>query len=524
MNERAIFFEALDLEGHAERAAFLAQACAGDAALRRRIEALLRCHANAGDFLASPAPQQLAAAPDTAGSGPGILAPSHRPGSLGRLGHYEMLEVVGQGGMGVVYRAEQQQPVRRQVALKVLRPGMDSRQVIARFEAERQALALMNHPNIARVLDAGEAPPAYGGGPPRPYLVMELVEGVPLTNFCDRQRLTPRERLGLFASVCSAIQHAHTKGVIHRDIKPSNVLVALVDGLPVVKVIDFGIAKAQERLTDKTLVTGVSQVVGTPLYMSPEQVEPGAVDVDTRSDVYSLGSLLYELLTGTTPFDRERLREASFDELRRLIHEEEPPRPSARVGTLGAAAGALSEQRRTDPRQLAQLLRGELDWVVMRCLEKDRSRRYQTADALARDVVRYLADEPVEACPPSATYRLGKFLRKHRRPLVTAAAFLGLLVAGGLLAGGQAVQSERDRAERTARRSQEVRDALGRVAVLRERARASGDMGEWAQARGEAGRAAALAETGPVEPGLAEQVNDLRRELDEEDDDRRVID
>src|SRR5262245_14997480 len=420
--------------------------------------------------------------------------------------------------MGSVYVAQQTEPVKRAVAVKVIKAGMDSKAVLARFEAERQALALMDHPNIARVLDGGATPSG------RPFFVMELFEGVPITQFCDQNRLTPRRRLELFAQVCSAIQHAHTKGVIHRDVKPSNVLVALIDGLPVVKVIDFGIAKAQERLTDKTLVTGAAQVVGTPLYMSPEQAEPGAVDVDTRSDVYSLGALLYELLTGTTPFDRERLREAPFDELRRIIREEEPPRPSARVGAVGAEALALSEQRRTDPRQLGRLLRGELDWVVMKCLEKDRSRRYQTADALARDVARYLADEPVEACPPSAAYRLGKLLRKHRRPLVTAAAFLGLLVAGGLLAGWRAVHSERDRAERTARRSQEVRDALGRAAVLRERARASGDVGKWAEARALARRAEALAETGPVEPGLAEQVNDLRRELDEEDDDRRVID
>jgi tetratricopeptide (TPR) repeat protein/serine/threonine protein kinase len=543
MNERTIFFETLDLDD-AERVAFLDRACGGDAALRQRIEALLRCHAKAGDFLASPAPEQLAAGADTpegdpGPSGherqprrpegplaPGFLAPSHRPGSLGRLGHYEVLEVVGQGGMGIVYRAEQQQPVRRRVALKVLRPGMDSlRQVIARFEAERQALALMEHPNIARVLDAGEAPPAFAGGLPRPYFVMELVEGVPLTDFCDQQRLTPRERLGLFTNVCQAVQHAHQKGIIHRDLKPSNVLVARVDGVPVVKVIDFGIAKAiDQRLTDKTLETGIAQVIGTPLYMSPEQAGLGLLDVDTRSDIYSLGVLLYELLTGTTPFDRERLSKASFDELRQIIREEEPPRPSARLSTLGPAAVTLSEQRRTDPRQLGELLRGELDWVVMKCLEKQRSHRYQTADALARDVGRYLADEPVEACPPSAGYRLGKFLRKHRRPLVTAVAFLVLLAAAGVLAGWHVVREARaeiDRAVDQAKRDGAVRDALGQVRALRQEARKERDTSKLARAREQAQRAQALVESGPADEGLVAQVRQVQEELDEEQKDYR---
>jgi serine/threonine-protein kinase len=526
----SIFFAALERAPAAQRAAFLDEACAGDEGLRRRVERLLAAHPQVGDFLERPVAEgaELAAfAPATNPSAPAPAdqRPSEAPGAV--LGPYRLLEPLGEGGFGIVYRAEQQQPVRRRVALKVLRPGMEGRPVIARFEAERQALALMDHPNIARVLDAGEAAPAYLGGPPRPYFVMELVEGVPLTEFCDRERLTPRERLELFLSVCRAVQHAHQKGIIHRDIKPSNVLANRQDGVAVVKVIDFGIAKAlQQRLTDKTLVTGVAQVVGTPLYMSPEQAEPGAVDIDTRTDIYSLGVLLYELLTGTTPFDRERLRGASLDELRRIICEEEAPRPSARVSTLGPAAATLSEQRRTDPRQLGQLLRGELDWVVMKCLEKDRSRRYETADALAKDVARYLADEPVEACPPSASYRLGKFLRKHRRQLITAAAFLSLVAAGGLLAGWQAVreaEAERDRALEQARRTAAVRDTLDRVRALREDARKEQDPGRWAKAREQAQRALALVESGPADAALAAQVKQVQDELDDEEKDRRLV-
>jgi len=509
---QSIFGEALECASPAEQAAYLDRACGGDTALRARVEALLRAHQKAGHFLQGP-------------SAPADGSCTEASGMV--LGPYQLQELLGEGGFGMVYRAEQRQPVRRQVALKVLRPGMDGRQVIARFEAERQALALMNHPHIARVLDAGEASPAYPGGPPRPYFVMELVEGVPLTDFCDRERLTPRERLGLFTSVCQAVQHAHQKGIIHRDLKPSNVLVSRQDGVPVVKVIDFGIAKAlEQRLTDKTLVTGAAQVIGTPLYMSPEQAEPGAVDIDTRSDIYALGVMLYELLTGTTPFDRERLGAASFDELRRIIREEEPPRPSTRISTLGPKAVTLSEQRRTDPRQLGQLLRGELDWVVMKCLEKDRSRRYETADALARDVARYLADEPVEACPPSVGYRLGKLLRKHRRPLVTAAAFLVLLAVAGVLAGWQVVRearAERDQAVERAKRDGAVRDALDRARALREEARKEKDAGKWARAREQAQRALTVVESGPADEALAAQVRQVQGELDEELKDRRLV-
>jgi serine/threonine protein kinase/tetratricopeptide (TPR) repeat protein len=428
MNEESIFLEALKKEAPGERAAFLDQACAGDADLRRSIDMLLHAHAKAGRFLHS-VPEDGRTMNEAALEGPGTV-----------IGPYKLLEQIGEGGFGVVYMAEQQEPIRRKVALKVLKPGMDSRQVIARFEAERQALALMDHPNIARVFDAGTT----GSG--RPYFVMELVKGIPLTDFCDQGQLGVCERLGLFVSVCQAVQHAHQKGVIHRDIKPSNVLVTLHDGVPVVKVIDFGIAKALgQQLTDKTLFTGFAQLVGTPLYMSPEQAALSGLDVDTRSDIYSLGVLLYELLTGTTPFDRERLKEVGFDELRRIIREEEPPKPSTRISTLGQAATTVSAQRQSDPKRLSRLFRGELDWIVMKALEKDRSRRYETASAFAADVERYLADEPVLACPPSARYLLGKLARRHKVALttawlVTAALLLG--TAGSLWQAHEARQAQ----------------------------------------------------------------------------------
>jgi serine/threonine protein kinase len=412
---KEVFGRALELADPAERARYLDQACGGDAGLRAEAEALLAAHDRAGSFLAGAAAPDRTADEQPAGGHPGEV-----------IGPYTLREPLGEGGMGLVFVAEQQSPVRRKVALKVLKPGMDSRQVVARFEAERQALALMDHPHIARVFDGGATPSG------RPYFVMELVKGVPITQFCDEQRLTPRQRLGLFADVCRAVQHAHTKGVIHRDIKPSNVLVTSHDGRPVAKVIDFGIAKAVgQQLTDKTVYTQLTQLVGTPLYMSPEQAGQSGLDVDTRTDVYALGVLLYELLTGTTPFDQARFRRVGFDEMRRIIREEEPPRPSTRVSTLGRAASTVCAQRRSDPRRLSRLFRGELDWVVMKCLEKDRNRRYETAGALARDVERYLADEPVQARPPSAAYRLRKFVRRNR-VLVSAAAAAGLVAAAGL--------------------------------------------------------------------------------------------
>jgi eukaryotic-like serine/threonine-protein kinase len=360
------------------------------------------------------------------GLGPAVdvAPPAERVGAT--VGRYKLLERIGEGGFGVVYMAEQQTPVRRKVAVKVMKPGLDSAQVVARFEAERQALALMDHPNIAKVLDAG----ATDAG--RPYFVMELVHGVPITDFCDRNDLPPHNRLELFAQVCRAVQHAHTKGIIHRDIKPTNVLVTLHEGVPVPKVIDFGVAKATGgRLTDRTLFTHFQQMVGTPLYMSPEQAEMTGVDVDTRSDVYSLGVLLYELLTGTTPLDKDRLKSAGFDEVRRIIREEEPPRPSTRLSTMGQQAGGVPTARpKGDPGRLGRFARGELDWIAMKALEKDRARRYETASGLAADVERYLNDQPILARSPSATYRLGKFVRRNRGPVTAAAALLLVLCLG----------------------------------------------------------------------------------------------
>src|SRR3954454_5445292 len=386
MTERQIFLAALKQPTAGERAAFLDQACGSDANLRGHIEALLAEHEQLGSYLESP----VAAGQRTVDEPP----ITERPGTV--IGAYKLLQQIGEGGMGIVWMAEQTQPVQRKVALKVIKPGMDSRQVIARFEAERQALAMMDHVNIARVFDGG----ATENG--RPYFVMELVHGVPITKYCDDNHLTPRERLGLFVPVCQAIQHPHQKGIIHRDIKPSNVLVTLYDGKPVPKVIDFGVAKATEqKLTDRTLFTQYGAMVGTLEYMSPEQAEMSALGVDTRSDVYSLGVLLYELLTGSTPLTHKRMKEAAYGEVLRMIREEEPPKPSTRLSDSGKALASISAQRRTEPAKLTKLVRGELDWIVMKCLEKDRNRRYETANGLAHDIENYLHDEPVQACPPS---------------------------------------------------------------------------------------------------------------------------
>ena len=444
MNEEEVFHQALALSLPGERAAYLERACAGDPVLRASIEALLQADEGASGFLLRP-PPGLAAHIDQPGrEGPGTA-----------IGPYKLLEPIGEGGMGVVYMAEQMQPLRRKVALKVIKPGMDTRQVIARFEAERQALALMDHPNIARILDAG----ATESG--RPYFVMELVRGIPITEYCDRNRLTIAERLDLFMLVCQAVQHAHQKGIIHRDLKPSNVLITLHDGVPVPRVIDFGIAKAtgQQSLTDKTLYTGFAELIGTPMYLSPEQAELSGIDVDTRSDIYSLGVLLYELLTGTTPFDHATFRKAALDEVRRIIREHEPPSPSTRLSGFDQTQTAISTNRQIDLRKLNHLLRGELDWITMKALEKDRHRRYETAGAFAADIARYRGNRPVEAGPPSGWYRLRKFVRRNRVVLTTTVLVAFALIAGTAVSVWQAILARRAGFDATLQRD-EARQAV----------------------------------------------------------------
>ena len=394
------------------------------------------------------------------------------------IGSYKLLERIGEGGFGVVYMAEQLKPVRRKVALKIVKPGMDTRQVIARFEAERQALAIMDHANIAKVLDGGVSPSG------RPYFVMDLIKGVPITEFCDQNHLPARRRLELFITVCHAVQHAHQKGIIHRDLKPSNVLITQHDTTPVVKIIDFGVAKALgQELTDKTLFTGFAQMLGTPLYMSPEQAGQSGLDVDTRSDIYSLGVLLYELLTGTTPFDSERFKTAAFDEIRRIIREEEPLKPSSRLSATRETLKSISAQRQTEPAKLTRLLKGDIDWIVMKALEKDRTRRYETANAFAEDLEHYLSGEPVKARPPSTSYRVRKFVRRNQGWLFAA----GVIGLACLLVVGSFGWILRDRQSRRNAVNRELELATQEAGEARERALlAVRNPGDWERALGEA--------------------------------------
>jgi serine/threonine protein kinase/WD40 repeat protein len=461
--QESLFNAARQLTDLRQRAAFLEAACGGDADLRRRLDELFAAQPEAEAFFEKPASGARAALPATSSDIPQGAA-NEVTGTI--IGRYKLLEKIGDGGFGSVYMAEQKEPVKRRVALKIIKFGMDTHQVVARFEAERQALALMDHPNIAKVFDAG----ATESG--RPYFVMELVSGVPITQYCDQNHLPPAERLELFMQVCRAIQHAHQKGIIHRDIKPSNILVTRHDGVAVPKVIDFGIAKAtQQELTEKTLFTQFHQFIGTPAYMSPEQAERSGVDIDTRSDIYSLGVLLYELLTGMTPFDGKELLAAGLDEMRRTIREEEPVRPSTRLSTMAAAERTtVAAHRQFDVPKLIHLLRGDLDWIVMKALEKDRTRRYETANALAMDLQRHLKNEPVAARPPSRFYVFQKTVRRHKVGFAAATVVMIVLAAGVLISSLEAARARR--AEVQARHTGYVADM-----DLANRALDEGDLG-----------------------------------------------
>jgi WD40 repeat protein len=433
IDEKSVFNNARRLAAHQERVAYLEQACGHDPEAMHRVLELLRIYDQEKSFLEAPA------AP-LAGAADALARPTEAVGAV-LVGRYKLLEEIGEGGMGSVWMAQQIEPVKRLVAVKLIKSGLGSKAVLARFEAERQALALMDHPNIAKVFDAGATPDG------RPFFVMELVKGVAITRYCDEHHLTPRQRLELFVPVCQAVQHAHHKGIIHRDLKPRNVLIALYDDRPVPKVIDFGVAKATgQQLTEQTLHTGFGAVVGTVEYMSPEQASFNQLDVDTRSDIYSLGVLLYELLAGTTPFSREELEKAGVLEMLRQIREQEPHKPSTKLSTSDVLA-ALAAERGTEPKRLAALVRGELDWIVMKALEKDRSRRYETANAFAVDVQRYLNDEQVHACPPSAWYRFRKFARRNRVVLTTATLVAAALLGGIAVATWQAVRATQAEAD-----------------------------------------------------------------------------
>ncbi|MHC4694153.1 MAG: protein kinase domain-containing protein, partial [Planctomycetota bacterium] len=444
---KSIFAEAIEKKSDKERAAFLDKACKGDSDLRSKVDDLLKAHSQAGDFLEEPA-----IGPSVTLGDPNL---TEGPGTI--ISRYKILEKIGEGGMACVYMAEQKEPIRRKVALKIIKLGMDTRQVIARFEAERQALAMMDHPNIAKVLDAGATETG------RPYFVMELVKGVCITEYCDKNKLNTRERLDLFMQVCNAVQHAHQKGIIHRDIKPSNIMVTLHDGQPVPKVIDFGIAKATcMELTEKTLFTRYAQMIGTPEYMSPEQAEMSGLDVDTRTDIYSLGVVLYQLLTGTLPFDPEALRSYGYAEIRRTIVEDEPPRPSTRLSSLGEEAEKVAESRGTKIALLVERLRKELEWIPLKAIRKDRTRRYRSAAEMSDDVQNYLNGAPLIAGPESTLYRLRKSIHRNRALVISTCSVVVVLVAGIMASAILAISADRSRVEarRQAKISQAVADFL----------------------------------------------------------------
>lgn len=495
MNEETIFQEALSRSPE-ERSAFLEQACAGRPGLRAAVEALLAAHAKPGNVLDklpvdlgqtvdsepggakhditgefTPQPDDASPQSDTANNQPQVDS------GLVIAGRYMLMQKIGEGGMGEVWVAKQTEPVKRKVALKLIKTGMDTKAVLARFEQERQALAMMDHPNIARVLDGGMTPTG------QPFFVMELVNGLPLNKFCDEMKLTPNHRLELFVPICQAVQHAHQKGIVHRDLKPANILVTLIDAKAVPKVIDFGVAKATAgKITDESMSTQFGAVIGTLEYMSPEQAGFAGEDIDTRADIYSLGVILYELLTGLRPIDAKRLKKSALTEMIRIILEEEPSKPSTRLST-DESLPSLAALRQTEPKKLMALLRGELDWVVMKCLEKDRTRRYETANGLARDIQRYLADEVVEARPPSASYRLRKFVRRHKLQVIAASLVLLTLLGGvvgttiGLFEANAAAQKERDannnaQAARTAAETAAEAETAAKIEAQRQLVRA----------------------------------------------------
>ena len=454
-----IFTSAVEIEDAEARDVYLSEQCGSDAELRSQVDALLEIDSQASGLFD---PSRVADV---------FTSATEQPGTT--IGDYKLLEQIGEGGMGVVFVAEQLKPVRRKVALKIIKPGMDTKEVIARFEAERQALALMDHPGVAKVFDADTTKSG------RSFFAMELVRGRPITEYCDRIKLGNEARLRLFVTVCQAIHHAHQKGIIHRDIKPSNVLVTELDGEPLPKIIDFGVAKAiNQRLTEHTIHTRFQHMIGTPMYMSPEQAELSAVDIDTRTDIYSLGILLYELMTGVPPFDQQRLKEATFDEMRNIIRDEEPTKPSTRISTLGESTPGVCLNRQTDAKRLRQYLRGDLDWIVMKAIDKNRSRRYETARELSMDVARFLNQEPVQACPPSALYLLRKFVRRHRTAVVTGVMLMTLLTAGivgtatgwwnAVVAGQKMQEREREAIKAQGEAAKERDRAMHVVRVLNE--------------------------------------------------------